>query len=95
MRSDVKLKLTEKQYSRTESGKSWKAKPDAVKTETITAAQHENFTSLETRRFFRGLGGSESVTRGYTSEGYIVVELISCDPARTIRKVRKFDVIGD
>ena len=42
--------------------------------------------------FFRDLGGSERVTKGYTIAGYIPVELSSISPSRETKIVRSFKV---
>ena len=42
--------------------------------------------------FFRDLGGSERVTKGYTVAGYIPVELSSISPNRETKIVRSFKV---
>ena len=42
--------------------------------------------------FFRDLGGSERVTKGYTVAGYIPVELSSISPSRETKIVRSFKV---
>ena len=79
-------------YSRTESGKSWKSKPDTVETGVYNQKQYDNCTSDETCAWFRRLGGSETVTRSYTFAGYIPTRIVSCNPSRTTRKVRTFKV---
>ncbi len=83
--------MTTKTFSRTESGRSWKANPDEVETKEISAEHFDNMTSRETQRWFRRLGGSESAVYSYQHCGYIVSRLISCSPDRTIRKVRTFE----
>jgi len=93
MNSNTKLNFTEKEYSRTDSGKSWRAQPDEVTEKIVDRNFHSNMTSEDTCKFFRRLGGSESVERSYTSQGYIVTQLISMDPGRTVRKVRTFSIV--
>jgi len=95
MKNDTFAILTTKEYSRTDSGKCWKSKPDSIETKEINREFYDNMTSEETCKFFRRLGGSETVTRCYTSAGYIPIEIISCDPSRTVRKVRTFDIVAD
>ena len=85
------IMLTEKRYSRTDSGKSWRSNPDTAETREIDARQHENITNDETLKWFRRLGGSEHATYGYTSQGYKVVRLSSCNPDRSLKVVREFD----
>ena len=70
-----------------------KAKTDlrkTIETEIINAEQHGRITNDETLRFFRRLGGSETVQRAYTFGGYVVISLSSISPDRTIKKVRQF-----
>ena len=41
-------------------------------------------------KFFRRLGGSETVTRSYTSEGYVATTNISTSPNKKNRTIRKW-----
>ena len=93
MRKEQEFIMRTETFSRTESGKSWKSKPDSVETKRIDGEYFENKTSRETQRFFRRLGGSEYAVYGYQRCGYIVYRLTSCNPGRTIRKVHTFDPI--
>lgn len=101
------LTITTETYSRTDSGKSWQSRPDEVETETLpwgwrdAAAsgsircgeeKHRYITEPDTLKWFRQLGGSEYAERSYTPVGFIVTRLISSNPDRTIRKVRKFRI---
>ena len=86
-----KFRMTTKTFSRTDSGKSWRKHPDEVESKLITSQEHYNITNEHTQQTFRRMGGSETETRSYTRRGYIVTELISCSPDRSIRKVRTFD----
>lgn len=85
------VNITEYTYSRTDSGKSWKSKPDTVENFVVSWEQYLDMTSPDTCRFFRRLGGSEFLSRSYTKYGYLPVELISCNPSKDIRIVRVFD----
>lgn len=102
------LTITKETYSRTESGKSWRTKPDETETESLPWAEwdtphgnrygeyvHSKITNSETLRFFRRLGGSEHAERSYTPVGYIVTRLISTNPDRTVRIVRKFRITDE
>ena len=76
------------EYGRTESGKSWKSKPCKTYNEKIEEYQYEwIFNSV---KFFRKLGGSERITKGYTCEGYIPVRLTSISPDKTKKIIRYF-----
>lgn len=98
------LTITTETYSRTESGKSWKTHPDETETETMPwdyrdakgeqsgEDRHRKITADDTLRWFRRIGGSEYAKRSYTPVGFIVTRLVSTNPDRTVRKVRKFRI---
>ena len=46
----------------------------------------------ESCSYFRRMGGTETVTRGYTSRGYRIVELVSTSPDKWIRIVREYSI---
>ena len=54
---------------------------------TITEEVYDNMTSKETIKFFRGLGGTEKVTR---KQGR-VTKLVSTSPSGDLRTVRTFE----
>ena len=87
--------LTTKTYSRTDSGKSWKSKPDEETTEQITKQNYVNITGSATLKFFRRMGGSKTVTRGYTSEGYIPVKLSSIPFTKHCKRIHTFKIVGN
>lgn len=55
-------------------------------TKTITEEIYNNMTSKETIKFFRGLGGTERVTR----KGGRVIKLVSTSPSGELKKIRTF-----
>lgn len=55
-------------------------------TETITEEVYNNMTSKETIKFFRGLGGTEKVTR----KSGKVTRIVSTSPSGELRKIRTF-----
>ena len=85
-----KITLITKKYERTSSGKSWKKNPVEIDKEIISPKKFELIIS--SIPFFRDLGGSERVTKGYTVAGYIPVELSSISPSRETKIVRSFKV---
>jgi hypothetical protein len=87
--------MIERVYYRTESGKGWCAQPDTVTTRTIDWNHYLNMTSNETSQFFRRIGGSEHVTRCYTSRGFLPYQVISANPDRSKRIVRTFEFEED
>ena len=56
----------------------------------VTEQEYELTTNEDTIKWFRRLGGSESVTRGYTYAGYVVVKLISTSPDKESKTVREY-----
>ena len=55
-------------------------------TKTITEEVYNNITSKETIKFFKGLGGTEKVTR----KGGRVTKLVSTSPSGELRNIRTF-----
>ena len=88
----MKITMTKKYYERTDSGKSWKSKPYQVETWEMTREQYDNYTSEDAIKFMRRLGGSEHVTRCYTSIGYVPYEIGSISPDRTEKRVATFAI---
>lgn len=62
-----------------------------VKTTTNVIDEKTFNNIVESAPFFRRLGGSESVTRGYTSQGYKVIKIVSKSPCKTEKTIRTFD----
>ena len=62
--------------------------PEETRVEEISEEQYRNI--VDSAPFFRRLGGSETLSRGYTPRGYRVVEITSKNPDRTTKVVRKF-----
>ena len=85
-----KIELTEIRYSKTDSGKSWRTKADSEEVRVITFNEYFNF--LSSVDFFKGLGGSERVEKGYCIAGYIPTKLTSISPTKDAKIVRKFKI---
>jgi hypothetical protein len=58
-------------------------------TEEFTEESYNNI--VESAPFFRRLGGSETLTRCYTSQGYKVYRLVSKSPCKTMKTIREFN----
>ncbi len=58
--------------------------------EIVNEEHYNNCTCDDTVRFFRRLGGSETLTRSYTKCGYLVTKLVSTSPDKQKRTVREF-----
>ena len=83
-------KITQKEYQLKDGTKTvWEEVNHFLK--EITEREYENLTCKDTLKFFRSLGGSEHLTRCYTTRGYRVVKLVSKNPTRTIKTVREFE----
>ena len=85
---------TEQRFERTDSGKSWRAKPYSTTTELINETNYHRTTSDETQRFFRRIGGGEHAERSYTKAGYIVTRLTSTNPSKDEKIARHFEPLA-
>lgn len=56
----------------------------------VTSRQHSLATCDDTVKWFRRLGGSETVERSYTSAGYLVTKLVSTSPDKQNKTVREY-----
>ena len=56
----------------------------------VTERQHNLCTNNDTVKWFRRIGGKETVERGYTCAGYNVVKLVSTSPDRQTKVVREY-----
>jgi hypothetical protein len=64
---------------------------ESSEVEMIDEQTHGLTTSEATCKTFRRWGGSETVERAYTSQGYKVVKLTSTSPDRQTKIVRTFN----
>ncbi len=81
------IKLTKKEYQIKEGTKSVWVEVDS-RVSQINETEYNNI--IDSRPFFRRLGGSETLQRGYTCAGYKVTRLISKSPDRTVKVIRTF-----
>jgi hypothetical protein len=61
---------------------------ESNKVETITEKQH--FLYFDSVKFFRRLGGKESITNSYTCSGYVGTKLVSTSPDKQTKVIREF-----
>lgn len=61
-----------------------------VSSQAVTEKEHQLTTNENTVEWFRRLGGSESVQKSYTCNGYVVTKLVSTSPDRQTKVVREF-----
>lgn len=59
-------------------------------TETIDIRKYNNITSDDTIRYFRRLGGTETIQKQYTCIGYVITKLASTSPDKQSKIVRNF-----
>lgn len=64
---------------------------ESRKVTEVTERQHRLTTCDDTVKWFRRLGGSETVTRSYTSAGYVVTKLVSTSPDKQTKVIREFN----
>lgn len=80
----IKQKFTLKQGTKTAY------QLESEKKKEITDKEFTNITSNDTLKFFRRLGGSETVIKNYTCRGYEIVRLTSTSPDKKNKTVRNF-----
>ena len=61
-------------------------------TQDLTEDLYNN--TIEAAPFFRRLGGTETLTRSYTCNGYVVTRLISKSPCKAKKSVYEFNFTG-
>lgn len=64
-----------------------------TETKTISKSFYNNMTDEKSIRFFRNLGGIETVQRNYTKMGYLPVRILSTSPNRETRIIRNFEIL--
>lgn len=64
-----------------------------TETKTILKSFYNNMTDGKSIRFFRNLGGIETVQRNYTKMGYLPVRILSTSPNRETRIIRNFEIL--
>ena len=79
-----------KTYKRTESGKSWKTKPETVETETVSAEHYTNYVTAIP--FFNNFGYHAScrASCSYTYAGYLPTTITTISPMNDEKIVTTF-----
>ncbi len=57
----------------------------------ISEKEYNLLTNNDTLKFFRRLGGTETVRKTYTCKGLVITKLISTSPDKEIKVVREFN----
>jgi hypothetical protein len=84
MNKQIITQTTDKYYK---DGKGWKlseTETDTVDLKTIKMIE-------DSVGFFRRLGGTETLVKGYTCAGYNPVKLTSTNPDKTAKTIRTFN----
>lgn len=64
-----------------------------TETKTVSNWFYNNITDEKAIRFFRNLGGIETMQRDYTKMGYLPVRILSTSPNRETRIIRTFEIL--
>lgn len=87
-----KIKRTTRKYSRTASGKSWRSKPDEMRSEIVGAEHYNNF--VDSIPFFNNWdGGSCRGYYSYTFAGYVITSVTTINPSLSTKFVDTFEFI--
>lgn len=88
----MKITLTEIRYEKKQGTKTVWVETEREQRE-ITEKQYKNI--IDAAPFFRRLGGSEYLERGYTECGYRVVRMLSTSPDKEYRTERLFNFVWE
>jgi hypothetical protein len=77
-------------YSRTDSGKSWKSRPDEVENKIVSPEHYTNYVTAIP--FFNNFGDGASCRAkcSYNAPGYLPTHITSVSPFRETKKVASF-----
>jgi len=81
------ITLIEQRYS-LKSGTKTVYTLDSEETKGITSQQYKRYE--ESAPYFRRMGGTETIKRDYTSQGYKMVKLTSKSPDKETKIIRTF-----
>jgi len=62
-----------------------------VKTQTQDLTEDFYTKVVEAAPYMRRLGGSETLTKSYTCNGYVVTKIVSKSPCKTLKSVYEFN----
>lgn len=83
------ITMTKKRLEKNPSTKTTFNLLDEV-TEIIPRERYEFITKPATLKWFRAMGGTETVERSYTCRGYNITRLTSTSPDKQIKVIREF-----
>jgi hypothetical protein len=88
MTKDKYCKIVVKKYTKNPNTKTTYTETESEPERWINEQEYNRI--IEASPFFKNLGGSEYHIRGYTSQGYKTVKLISKSPDRKAKTIRWF-----
>jgi uncharacterized protein YneR len=86
----IQITLTETRYIKNPDTKTTYIEVEK-KVEEIFEKEYYLTTNNDTVKFFRRIGGTETITRNYTCAGYKITKLISTSPDKQTKVVREFN----
>ena len=88
----MEIRLTQKVYERTASGKGWKSQPSETTEKTINREYYNNMASDESIDFWNGFcGGTCRAYKTYTTIGYVPYKIVRVNPEGTEKHIDEFD----
>jgi len=84
------IKITQETLYKKDKVKGWFVNNKETETREISESEYNLLTNEDTLKYFRQLGGAETVKRNYTIAGYKIVYLSSISPDKKLKIVRKF-----
>jgi hypothetical protein len=91
---NIRIELKETRLEKNPNTKTTYIK-ESEENKVITKQQYNNITNEDTIKFFRRLGGSEYIERGYFSCGYGIYKIVSTSPDRQSKTIREFEFKED
>ena len=85
---NITITLTETRYIKNPDTKTTYVE---VEKEVKEVTEREHYLYFDSVKFFRRLGGKESITRSYTCNGYVGTKLISTSPDKQTKVIREFN----
>lgn len=83
------ITLTETRYIKNPKTKTTYVEVEK-ETKEVTEKEHYLCTNSNTVKWFRRLGGKETISRAYTCAGFRVVKLISTSPDKELKTIREY-----
>lgn len=78
-------------YTRTESGKSWKYKPDEIERDIVKPKNYSYY--IQATPFFNNLGAYCRASFTHEQAGYLPTKITSVNPDYTVKKIAVFTFI--